>query len=46
MGSAIQRAGQRSTWLCHSDARQVSDLPKSFRVFFLGLRPEVGGQRP
>src|SRR5215510_2590243 len=26
-------------WLCHSDARQVSDLPSAVSLFLRGLRP-------
>jgi hypothetical protein len=33
-----------SKWLCHSDARQVSDLPEPEPLFLKGLRP--GGHRP
>src|SRR5262249_4248437 len=35
-----------SPWLCHSDARQVSDLPRIGPCSSHGLRPCVGGHRP
>ena len=40
ISSAIVRASERflSVWLCHSDARQVSDLP-DMKHLMLGLRP-------